>query len=349
MAWQTSHHQHAGLPQELSACVLQPPSKGQVTTLEGYSTLASGHAGELWQVSGSQLVRWKVMWPCDHASHPCSESQHWRRDREPCGSWGVKNSLQPQKLNWPWINCSASASAAVTLCRPWVSNPAQAACQTACIQITETQHVTEYTLSLRKTGLLFSVLCRRNYSPSSSKMTPWWSRGARGATFLGHLSAQYNTSAALLLNALEVHDPLQFTAALPMPNRCWHDRRCMGQEEKPTQISMHLSLVCVTLPSCQPQHNLLWTPMPISLNKKFFCSQSFRWIHLQQPIMHLPLNTSTLAASKECPGDGNTAPSKGKSCHLEGNGVARCSARVRWWHVLRTATTTTEQISGCST
>lgn len=45
-------------------------------------------------------------------------------------------------------------------------------------------------------------------------------------------------------------------------------------------------------------------------------------------ITHLPLNMSTLAASKECPRDGNTAPSKGKSCHLEGNGVARCSACV---------------------
>lgn len=62
-------------------------------------------------------------------------------------------------------------------------------------------------------------------------------------------------------------------------------------------------------------------------------------------IMHLPLNVSTLVASKECPGDGNTAPSKGKSCHLEGNGVARGSAWVGWWHVLQTTTATTEQIS----
>lgn len=43
-------------------------------------------------------------------------------------------------------------------------------------------------------------------------------------------------------------------------------------------------------------------------------------------IMHLPLNMSTLAVSKECPGDRNSALSKGKCCHLEGNGVARCSA-----------------------
>lgn len=41
-----------------------------------------------------------------------------------------------------------------------------------------------------------------------------------------------------------------------------------------------------------------------------------------------PLNRSTRAASKICPGGGNTAPSKGKSCHLKG--VARCSAWVRW-------------------
>lgn len=62
-------------------------------------------------------------------------------------------------------------------------------------------------------------------------------------------------------------------------------------------------------------------------------------------IMHLPLKISTLAASKECPGDGNTASSKGRSCHQKGNGVARCSAWVRWRHVLRTTTATTEQIS----
>lgn len=41
------------------------------------------------------------MWPCDHACHPRSEPQHWRKGREPCSSWGLKNSFQPQKLNGP--------------------------------------------------------------------------------------------------------------------------------------------------------------------------------------------------------------------------------------------------------
>lgn len=188
------------LLQELSAPVLQPPSKRQVTPLERYSTFASGWEGEFWYISGSQLVCWKVMWPCD--CHPCSELQHWRKGREPCNSWGLKNSFQPQKLNWPWIICSISASAAVTLCRPWVSNLAQVSCQTECTQITETQQVSEDTLSQRKSGLLLSALCRGNYSSSSSKMAAWWGAGARDAPFQGHLSAQYNTSAALLLKAV---------------------------------------------------------------------------------------------------------------------------------------------------
>ena len=45
---------------------------------------------------------------------------------------------------------------------------------------------------------------------------------------------------------------------------------------------------------------------------------------------------STLAACKECPGDWNAAPSQRQKLRLGGNGVARCSAWVRWWHVLRT-------------
>lgn len=53
-----------------------------------------------------------------------------------------------------------------------------------------------------------------------------------------------------------------------------------------------LSLVCISLwyvslcPAVNHRwllHNLLWTPMPMSLNSKLFCSQSFRWIHLQWP------------------------------------------------------------------
>lgn len=103
----------------------------------------------------------------------------------------------------------------MTLRRPCVSNLAQVACQTVRTQVTETQQVPEDALSQRKTGLLLSVLCGGN---SSSKMATWWGAGARDATFLGHLWAQYNsTSAALLPNAPQVRDPLQFTAALPMP------------------------------------------------------------------------------------------------------------------------------------
>lgn len=102
----------------------------------------------------------------------------------------------------------------MTLRRPRVSNLAQVACQTVHTQVTETQQVPEDALSQRKTGLLLSVLCGGN---SSSKMATWWGAGARDATFPGHLWAQYNTSAALLPNAPQVRDPLQFTAALPMP------------------------------------------------------------------------------------------------------------------------------------
>lgn len=48
----------------------------------------------------------------------------------------------------------------------------------------------------------------------------------------------------------------------------------------------------------------------------------------------------SLVACKECPGDWNAAPSQRQILRLEGNGVARSSVRVRWWHVLWTATPT---------
>lgn len=184
-------------------------------------------------------------------------------------------------------------------------------------------------------------------------MATWWGAGARDATFLGHLWAQYNTSAALLPNAPQVRDPLQFTAALPMPTDGWEKQEVHGPGEgKCTHVSLryaslfgmcYSALLSTTGDFCITFFELPclchWT-VSFSAHRALGGS-----ISNDLTIMHLPLKISTLAASKECPGDGNTASSKGRSCHQKGNGVARCSAWVRWRHVLRTTTATTEQIS----
>lgn len=289
MTWQISHHPYTGLwsyswgAAPAGAVCRCPPATQQMPSDSTGRVESTAPLPQDTKVSSgrSQGLSWYAARWCDPVTvtwHPCSEHQHWRKGREPCNSWGLKNSFQPQKLNWPLINWSISASPAVTLYRPWVSNLAQVACQTACIQTTETQQVPEEGLSQRNAGLLLSVLCGGNYSSNSSEVAAWWGAGATDAAFQGHLSAQHNTSAALQLKALKVHDPLQFTAALPMQNRCWHNRRCPPKSQC---ISLWYVSLCPPVNHRWLLHNLLWTPVSVSLKRKFFCSQSFRQIHLQ--------------------------------------------------------------------
>lgn len=76
-------------------------------------------------------------------------------------SWGLKNSFQPPKLNWPWINHTSQAMQWLqsSLCRPWVSNLTQVACHTACThpKSAGTSEVPEDAPSQRKTGLCFCL------------------------------------------------------------------------------------------------------------------------------------------------------------------------------------------------
>ena len=49
-----------------------------------------------------------------HLTLVLSLSTEERAGKLTCSTWGLKNSFQPQKLNWPWINHSLSGNVAVT-------------------------------------------------------------------------------------------------------------------------------------------------------------------------------------------------------------------------------------------
>lgn len=49
-----------------------------------------------------------------HLTLALSLSTEERAGKHTCSSWGLKNSFQPKKLNWPWINRRLSGNAAVT-------------------------------------------------------------------------------------------------------------------------------------------------------------------------------------------------------------------------------------------
>lgn len=105
-------------------------------------------------------------------------------------------------------------------------------------------------------------------------------------------SAQYKTSAALLLNALGVRDPLQLTAALPMPNNCWHNKRCPPKLQC-ISLQCHSALLstigdfCITFFELSCLYHCI---IKFSAHRALGAS-----ISSNLTIMHLPLNMSTLA------------------------------------------------------
>lgn len=102
---------HELLLMEVPTCSLQPRSKGQVAFAGAVKHVCPRTQGHISAGLGEQLVSWKLMWPC---ISPLLWASAWKAGKQTCSSWGLKNSFQPQKLNWTRINHSLSGKVAVT-------------------------------------------------------------------------------------------------------------------------------------------------------------------------------------------------------------------------------------------
>lgn len=148
---------HKLLPCELPSCVHQPSRKWKMA-FAGAKSPQDVRVCFCRSHGAAGMLQVHMMAHLTPALNLTARERAWKQTGV---SWGLKNSFQPPKLNWPWINPTSQAVQWLqsSLCRPRVSNLIQVACQTACTHPTAagTSGVPEDATSPRKTGLCFSV------------------------------------------------------------------------------------------------------------------------------------------------------------------------------------------------